>query len=75
MTACEFDVGTGRPRLRSLGAGPEHARYTFHQWTGRDGVFLAVGTQGRAGHGPERDVTVRVRAPRPREETPQTIAC
>ncbi|CAM5618016.1 4'-phosphopantetheinyl transferase superfamily protein [Streptomyces hirsutus] len=70
MTACEFDVGTGRPRLRSLGAGPEHAWYTFRQWAVRDGGFLAVAVQGGAGHAREQDVLVRVRTPRPCEENP-----
>ncbi|AWK07573.1 hypothetical protein DDQ41_00030 [Streptomyces spongiicola] len=74
MPACEFDVGTGRPRLRSLGAGHEHARYTFRQWAAPDGGFLAVAIQGRTVHGPERDVPVRVRTPRPREESPQPTA-
>ncbi|GAA3897227.1 hypothetical protein GCM10022244_04350 [Streptomyces gulbargensis] len=74
MTACEFDVGTGRPRLRSLGAGTEHARYTFRQWAGRDGVMLAVAVQGVTGRGPERDVAVRVRTLRPREGSPQPPA-
>ncbi|MFE4060376.1 4'-phosphopantetheinyl transferase family protein [Streptomyces sp. NPDC059096] len=63
MTDCEFDVGMGRPVLRSLAAGPQHSGYTFRQWPVQHGGLLAVAVQGDPGRTWEDDVAVRVHLP------------
>ncbi|MFC5850656.1 4'-phosphopantetheinyl transferase family protein [Streptomyces chlorus] len=68
MTACEFDLGGGRPALRSLAAGPRHAHYTFRQWPVLHGGLLAVAVQGGPWHTGEDDVTIRAHLPQIREE-------
>ncbi|MFD9159415.1 4'-phosphopantetheinyl transferase family protein [Streptomyces goshikiensis] len=62
MTACEFEVGTRNPSLRSLAAGPEHVQYAFRQWPVRGSGFLALAVQAGGVHARAPDVTVRVHA-------------